>query len=105
MFNRSFGLVSSSTAMHGATKCALVLDGHSRAAIETLQSLGKHGVEVDIAAESDCIAFHSKYAQRRLTQPGAHCPRRLGEWIAALDGERGFQLIVASTEFSLQAFR
>lgn len=91
--------------MHRAAQCALVLDGHSRAAIETLQSLGKHDVEVDIAAESDCIAFHSKYARCRLTQPGAHCPRRLGEWIAAQDDERGYRLIVASTEFSLQAFR
>jgi len=46
---------------------ALVLDGHSRAALESLQSLGRAGVEVDIAAESPhCLAFHSRYAARKL---------------------------------------
>ncbi|HEV8493502.1 MAG TPA: hypothetical protein VGR76_14600, partial [Candidatus Angelobacter sp.] len=48
----------------------LVLDGHSRAALETLQSLGRGGVQVDLAAEGkDCLAMHSRYATRTLRQP------------------------------------
>ena len=48
----------------------LVLDGHSRAALETLQSLGRAGVQVDLAAEaSDCLAMHSRYVSRKLQQP------------------------------------
>ena len=30
----------------------LVLDGHSRAALETVQSLGRAAVQVDLAAEA-----------------------------------------------------
>lgn len=91
--------------MSRTAKRALVLDGHSRAAVETLQALGKYGVEVDIAAEANCIAFHSRYPRKRLIQPPAHPPHRLAEWIVAQDAEREYRLIVASTEFSLQAFR
>jgi protein-tyrosine-phosphatase/predicted ATP-grasp superfamily ATP-dependent carboligase len=87
------------------SRCALVLDGHSRAAIETLQALGRHGVEVDIAADKDCAAFHSKYARQRIIQPPANDPHRLAEWIAEQDARWEYRLIVASTEFSLQAFR
>ena len=48
----------------------LVLDGHSRAALETLQSLGRAGVQVDLAAEAkDCLAMHSRYVARKLQQP------------------------------------
>ena len=48
----------------------LVLDGHSRAALETLQSLGRAGVQVDLAAEAhDCLAMHSRYVSRKLQQP------------------------------------
>ena len=46
----------------------LVLDGHSRAALETLQSLGRAGVQVDLAAEAqDCLAMHSRYISRKIT--------------------------------------
>jgi len=86
-------------------RCALVLDGHSRAAVETLQALGRYGVEVDVAAERDCPALYSKYVRQRLTQPPANDPHRLAEWITEQDALRGYRLIVASTEFSLQAFR
>ena len=91
--------------MRTTARCALVLDGHSRAAVETLQALGKSVVEVDVAAERDCTAFHSRYVRERLTQPPAHYPARLAEWIAEQDAFREYRLIVASTEFSLQAFR
>src|ERR1700730_4613185 len=83
----------------------LVLDGHSRAAVETVQALGRDGIEVDVAGEGDCIAFHSRYPRQKLTQPAAHHPHKLAEWIALQDVQREYRLIVASTEFSLQAFR
>jgi protein-tyrosine-phosphatase/predicted ATP-grasp superfamily ATP-dependent carboligase len=91
--------------MRTTARCALVLDGHSRAAVETLQALGRHGVEVDVAAEQVCTAFHSRYARQKLIQPPAHNPHRLAEWIAEQDVLREYRLIVASTEYSLQAFR
>jgi protein-tyrosine-phosphatase/predicted ATP-grasp superfamily ATP-dependent carboligase len=91
--------------MKTTTRSALVLDGHSRAAIETLQALGRHGVEVDVAADRECIAFNSRYARQRLTQPPAHSPHLLAAWIAKQDAIWNYRLIVASTEFSLQAFR
>jgi protein-tyrosine-phosphatase/predicted ATP-grasp superfamily ATP-dependent carboligase len=62
-------------------------------------------VEVDIAAERDCTAFHSRYVRQRLTQPPAHYPHRLAEWISEQDALQEYRLIVASTEYSLQAFR
>jgi protein-tyrosine-phosphatase/predicted ATP-grasp superfamily ATP-dependent carboligase len=91
--------------MSTTAKRALILDGHSRAAVETLQALGKYGVEVDVAAEWDCTAFYSKYARGKLIQPPGHLPQRLAEWIGAQDAKREYRLIVASTESSLQAFR
>src|SRR6266853_694843 len=91
--------------MRTTARCALVLDGHSRAAVETLQALGRYGVEVDVAAERDCTALHSRYVRQRLIQPPAHDPHKLAEWIAEQDGLGEYRLILASTEFSLQAFR
>src|SRR5438309_743178 len=91
--------------MRTAAKRALVLDGHSRAAVETLQALGRYGVEVDVAAERICTAFHSRYVRKRLIQPPAHDPHRLAQWIVQEDALREYRLIIASTEFSLEAFR
>ena len=93
------------TAMSTTAKRALILDGHSRAAVETLQALGKYGVEVDVAADWDCTAFRSKYARRKLIQPPSHLPQRFAEWIGAQDTEWEYRLIVASTESSLRALR
>lgn len=81
---------------------ALVLDGHSRAAIETLQSLGRAGVEVDIAAESnDCLAFHSSYAAEKLLQPSQRAADEFHAWLRTLDAKRNYELIVPATEASL----
>ncbi|HEX4605161.1 MAG TPA: ATP-grasp domain-containing protein [Candidatus Angelobacter sp.] len=82
----------------------LVLDGHSRAAVETMQSLGRAGLQVDLAAESkDCLAMHSRYATRRLRQPtdaaGFHA------WLQAHDKTRNYALIVPATEASLLMLR
>ena len=86
-------------------KRALVLDGHSRAAVETLQALGRYGIEVHLACECDCFGFRSTYARRRFLQPPATGQQKLVEWISRLDVHYNYQLIVASTEFSLQAFQ
>jgi protein-tyrosine-phosphatase/biotin carboxylase len=84
----------------------LVLDGHSRAALETLQSLSRAGLEVDVAAESpDCLALKSSLACRRLSQPGAQSQRSFLAWLSDADRERDYDLIVPATESSLLAIR
>src|ERR1700759_4549953 len=84
----------------------LVLDGHSRAAIETMQSLGRAGVPVDIAAEmQDCLAFHSRYAAKTLQQPSQACGEEFHSWLREQDRQRNYELIVAATEASLLGLR
>lgn len=81
----------------------LVLDGHSRAAIETVQSLGRAGLEVDVAAKSlDCVAMRSRYAGMELLQP---LPPGFHRWLRDLDAERKYELIVPATETSLLSLR
>ena len=80
----------------------LVLDGHSRAALETLQSLGRAGVQVDVAAEGkDCLAMHSRYAVRTLQQPSQEKVGDFHAWLRAQDQKRNYALIVPATEASL----
>jgi protein-tyrosine-phosphatase/predicted ATP-grasp superfamily ATP-dependent carboligase len=84
----------------------LVLDGHSRAALETLQSLGRAGVQVDLAAEGrDCLAMHSRYAARKLQQPSQERTAGFHAWLRAKDQERNYALIVPATETSLLGLR
>jgi protein-tyrosine-phosphatase/predicted ATP-grasp superfamily ATP-dependent carboligase len=84
----------------------LVLDGHSRAALETLQSLGRAGVQVDLAAEGkDCLAMHSRYAARRLQQPSQERIADFHAWLRAQDQKRNYALIVPATEASLLGLR
>ena len=84
----------------------LVLDGHSRAALETMQSLGRLGHEVDIAAESaDCLAFRSRYASRKLQQPGHDRQIDFYAWLRAQNQQRNYVLIVPATELSLLGLR
>src|SRR5215469_12472928 len=84
----------------------LILDGHSRAAIETLQSLGRTGLEIDVAAESlDCMAMASAYAVRKLRQPHPYPTDDFQAWLRAQDRERGYDLIVPATESSLLGLR
>ena len=83
----------------------LVLDGHSRAALETLQSLGRAGIEVDIAAESlDCLSMHSRYATNRLLQPSQPA-ETFQQWLREHDSARNYELIVPATEASLRELR
>jgi protein-tyrosine-phosphatase/predicted ATP-grasp superfamily ATP-dependent carboligase len=84
----------------------LVLDGHSRAALETLQSLGRAGVQVDLAAEGkDCLATHSRYAARKLQQPPQKSLADFHAWLRMQDQQRNYALIVPATEVSLLGFR
>ena len=77
----------------------LVLDGTSRAAIEVVQSLGKRGLEVHVAARADCPAFHSRWAAETIAQPSTANPREFAEWLRALGTD--YSLIVPSTGYSL----
>jgi len=84
----------------------LVLDGHSRAALETLQSLGRAGVQVDLAAEGkDCLAMHSGYAAHKLQQPPQKRIADFHAWLRMQDQQRNYALIVPSTEASLLGLR
>jgi protein-tyrosine-phosphatase/predicted ATP-grasp superfamily ATP-dependent carboligase len=82
----------------------LVLDGHSRAALETLQSLGRAGAQVDLAAEApDCLAMHSRYVSRKLQQPSQG--QDFEAWLREQDKLRNYTLIVPATETSLLRLR
>jgi protein-tyrosine-phosphatase/predicted ATP-grasp superfamily ATP-dependent carboligase len=85
---------------------ALVLDGHSRAALETLQSLGRAGVQVDLASEApDCLAMHSRYVSRKLQQPSQERAADFQAWLREQDKLRNYVLIVPATETSLLGLR
>ncbi|HEY4678988.1 MAG TPA: ATP-grasp domain-containing protein, partial [Candidatus Angelobacter sp.] len=84
----------------------LVLDGHSRAALETLQSLARAGVRVDLAAEAqDCLAMHSRYVSRKLQQPSQEHAADFQAWLREQDKLRNYSLIVPATETSLLSLR
>ena len=84
----------------------LVLDGHSRAALETLQSLGRACVQVDLAAEAqDCLAMHSRYISRKLQQPSQERAADFQAWLREQDNLRNYALIVPATETSLLGLR
>jgi len=84
----------------------LVLDGHSRAALETVQSLGRAGMQVDLAAEApDCLAMHSRYISRKLQQPSQERAADFQSWLREQDRLRDYTLIVPATETSLLGLR
>jgi protein-tyrosine-phosphatase/predicted ATP-grasp superfamily ATP-dependent carboligase len=84
----------------------LVLDGHSRAALEALQSLGRAGAQVDLAAETlDCLAMHSRYVARKLQQPSQERSADFEAWLREQDKLRNYTSIVPATETSLLALR
>ncbi len=84
----------------------LVLDGHSNAAVETLQSLGRKGLEVDVSTETDeCVAVHSRYAKRKLRQPPQKNTEEFHNWLRKQYAERQYELIIPSTETSLLGIR
>jgi predicted ATP-grasp superfamily ATP-dependent carboligase/protein-tyrosine-phosphatase len=86
----------------GAMGVALVLDGHSRAALETLQSLGRRGVAVDVASEAGCLAYRSRYCRNQVRQPPPHDPEAFVRWLEGLVAANQYRLLVPSTETSLR---
>lgn len=82
---------------------ALVLDGHSRAAAETVLALPRD-VEVHVSAASDdCLCFASPLVAQRLRQPAD--PAEFLAWLQQLDAQHGYALIVPVTETSLIALK
>jgi protein-tyrosine-phosphatase len=89
-------------AESGTGNAVLVLDGQSRAAVETLQSLGRSGIAVDIAAIGDCLGRKSRYCRHALRQPDpVNAPRFLA-WLEGLFAINNYVLVVPSTEASLR---
>ena len=61
---------------------ALVLDGHSPAALETVQSLGRARVLVHVCSEKlDCLTFRSNYAHRKIRQPSPVDSQEFSVWL------------------------
>jgi len=84
---------------------ALVLDGHSRAALESLQSLGRMGIAVDVTAEADSLAKRSRYCRRYLRQPSTLDYQGFLAWLEDLVNTNDYKLIIPSTENSLRFMR
>jgi protein-tyrosine-phosphatase/predicted ATP-grasp superfamily ATP-dependent carboligase len=83
---------------------SLILDGHSRAAIEATQALGRAGIEVIVSAEfPEAIAFRSRYARGKLAQPHVIPQEGMIRWLEKLHDEHQFDLLICSTENALQA--
>jgi protein-tyrosine-phosphatase/predicted ATP-grasp superfamily ATP-dependent carboligase len=88
-----------------SSESVLVLDGHSRAAIECVQSLGRAGASVDVVCTSDDLVAHSVYNANRLTAPSPSAQIEFLDWLAAADRTTDYRLIIPSTEASLLALR
>lgn len=86
---------------------ALVLDADSSAGLEAVQSLGRHGVILDVAShQNDCLAFHSSYLHRKLRQPGYDDSNAaFSDWIHGLHRTDAYDLIVPATEASLMSMK
>jgi len=81
----------------------LILDGHSKAAAESLLALPAC-CELHVAGiEPDCLGFASRRAARRLVQPANVTALR--EWLIALDRNEHYELILCCTEASLLALK
>ena len=81
----------------------LILDGHAKAAAESLLALPRN-CELHVAAiEPDALVFASRRPQRKLVQPAAVDAFR--EWVCALDGNEHYDLILCCTEASLLALK
>ena len=80
---------------------ALVLDALSSAGLETIQSLGRHGVIVHASSPSACLAFSSRYVVQRWEQPTGAPGGAFLDWLRQINAEHGYSLIVPSTECSL----
>lgn len=81
----------------------LILDGHSKPAASALFALAP-ACRVDVASISpDAAAFASPRIARRLAQPES--VDALRAWLADVDAQAGYTLIVPATEASLGALK
>jgi protein-tyrosine-phosphatase/predicted ATP-grasp superfamily ATP-dependent carboligase len=84
----------------------LILDGHSSAALECAQSLGRRGAQVSVACESgECLAFHSRYVSERLKQPPPIPAGPAHAWLRQQQRQHAFDLILPSTDVSIELMR
>jgi protein-tyrosine-phosphatase/predicted ATP-grasp superfamily ATP-dependent carboligase len=83
---------------------ALILDGHSRAAVETVQALGRGGIPVDVASHVPSLAGRSRYCRRALVQPDAAGADAFLEWVESTVAASACRLVVPTTENSLRCF-
>jgi predicted ATP-grasp superfamily ATP-dependent carboligase len=82
----------------------LILDGHSSAAIEAMQSLGRRGARIDVAcAAENCLAFRSRYVAKRLKQPPLEPLEAAARWLRSLADP--YDLVIPSTDGSLLMLR
>jgi len=80
----------------------LILDGHSRAALESAQALGREHMEVFAAATGPhCLLFHSRYLAHKFILSDQSDQEFLN-WLAEMDARHMFDLIIPSTEVSLR---
>jgi protein-tyrosine-phosphatase/predicted ATP-grasp superfamily ATP-dependent carboligase len=80
----------------------LILDGHSRAALESAQALGRNHVEVFVAGRDPyCLAFRSRYLVEKFILPDQSDQEFLN-WLVEMHRRYRFDLIIPSTDFSLR---
>jgi protein-tyrosine-phosphatase/predicted ATP-grasp superfamily ATP-dependent carboligase len=83
---------------------ALVLDGHSRAAVETTQALGRMGIAVEVASQGQSLAGRSCFCRKVLVQPDAASADAFLEWVESTVAASACRLVVPTTENSLRCF-
>src|SRR5579872_2627557 len=90
--------------LKNATRRVLVLDVHSRAAIESAYSLKSMGLEVHVAGAPSSMGMlmHSPDAFHQ--QPHWHDQAGFIAWLRDLDQQHSYDLIVPATEYSLLAY-
>ncbi|MEO8726926.1 MAG: ATP-grasp domain-containing protein [Acidobacteriaceae bacterium] len=77
------------------------MDCECAAAVESIQSLGRFGAEVHAASGSrEALGFASRYVTQKFIQAPVSL---FGGWLAELDAQHGYTLIVPATEISLSA--
>jgi protein-tyrosine-phosphatase/predicted ATP-grasp superfamily ATP-dependent carboligase len=84
----------------------LILGGHTNAALEAAQSLGRRGACITLASEEpDCVAFRSRYVSEKLMQPASLRDADAADWLRRWDRQRRFDLLVPSDDVSLGLVR
>jgi protein-tyrosine-phosphatase/predicted ATP-grasp superfamily ATP-dependent carboligase len=91
-------------AAEASLPSVLILDGHSRAAVETVQALGRRGIPVDVASELPSLASRSRYCRKSLPQPNAADAEAFLHWVESTTVVSACRLVVPTTENALRCF-